>query len=101
MVAAAALIAAARRLEADTSRMIGGGIIFPGNKMEFVANDRLAAPRNADTESALRNELVPFCTRLFDGDNVEIEPLDDPARLGFTIKASGTVPLDKLLSRVE
>jgi hypothetical protein len=101
VVAAAALITAARRLEADTSRMTGGGITFPGNEMEFVANDRLIAPRNADTESALRNELVPFGARLFDGATVEIEPLDDPARLGFTIRASETVTLDKLLSRVE
>lgn len=98
--AAAALIAAARRLEQDTSRMTGGGLTFPGNELEFAANDRLAAPRSAGTESALRNELAAFGGRLFDGADVEVRPLDDPARLGFTLKTADTVPLDTLLSRV-
>ena len=99
--AAAALIAAARRLEQDTSRMTGGGITFRDNEIEFVANDRLAAPRNADTESALRNELAGFGGRFFGGADVEVRPLDDPARLGFTLKTAATVPLDTLLSRIE
>ena len=98
--AAAALIAAARRLEQDTSRMTGGGLTFPGNELEFAANDRLAAPRSAGTESALRNELAGFGGRLFDGADVEVQPLDDPARLGFTLKTADTVPLGTLLSRV-
>ena len=100
-VAAAALIAAARRLEQDTSRMTGGGITFLGNEIEFAANDRLAAPRTADTESALRNELAAFGSRIFEGADVEVQPLDDPARLGFTLKTAEAVPLDALLSTVE
>ncbi|MCY4636707.1 MAG: hypothetical protein OXG04_19770 [Acidobacteria bacterium] len=100
-VAAAALIAAARRLEHDTSRMTGGGIVFPGNEIAFAANDRLAAPRTADTETALRDALVAFGGRLFGGSNVEVQPLDDPARLGLTVKTVGAVPLATLLSRVE
>lgn len=99
--AAAALIAAARRLEQDTSRMTGGGVTFIGNELEFAANDRLAAPQSADTESALRNELAGFAGRLFGGGDVEIQPLDEPARLGFTLKTAETVALDTLLSRVE
>ena len=100
-VAAAALITAARRLEQDTARMTGGGIVFPGNEIEFVANDRLAAPRTADTESTLRNELAAFGSRIFEGADVEVQPLDDPARLGFTLKTAEAVPLDALLSTVE
>jgi hypothetical protein len=99
--AAAALIAAARRLEQDTSRMTGGGIVFPGNEIAFAANDRLTAPRTAETETALRGELAAFGDRLFGGADVEVQPLDDPARLGFTLKTAETVPLDGLLSRVE
>ena len=99
--AAAALIVAARRLQEDTSRMTGGGVKFPGNDLEFVANDRLAAPRIADTESALRNDLAAFGGRLFGGADVEIQALDDPARLGFTLRTEDTVPLDKLLSRLK
>lgn len=100
-VAAAALITAARRLEQDTARMTGGGIVFPGNKIEFASNDRLAAPRTPDTESALREELAAFGGRLFGGVDVEVHPLDNPARLGFTLKTARAVPLDALLSRVE
>ena len=99
--AAAALFTAARRLEQDTSRMTGGGIVFPGNEIAFAANDRLTAPRTADTETALRGELAAFGDRLFGGADVEVQPLDDPARLGFTLKTAETVPLDGLLSRVE
>lgn len=100
-VAAAALIAAARRLEQDTTRMTGGGIAFLADEIEFAANDRLAAPRTADTESALRNELTAFGGRLFGGAHVEVRPLDDTARLGFALKTAATVPLDALSSRVE
>lgn len=100
-VAAAALITAARRLEQDTARMTGGGIVFPGNEIEFASNDRLAAPRTPDTESALREELAAFGDRLFGDADVEVQPLDDPVRLGFSLKTAGTVPLDMLLSRVE
>ncbi len=99
-VAAAALISAARRLEQDTARMTGGGITFPGSEIEFAVNDRLAAPRAPDTETALREELAAFGGRLFGGADLEVQPLDDPARLGFSLKAAGAVPLDTLLSRV-
>ena len=99
--AAGALITAALRLEEDTSRMTGGGITFLGNEIEFVANDRLVAPRTPDTQTALGNELAAFGGRLFGGGDVEVQPLDDPARLGFTLKTAGAVPLDTLLSRLE
>ncbi len=99
--AAAALITAARRLELDTSRMTGGGITFWTNEIEFVANDRLAAPRNADTESALREALAGFGRRLFGGADVEVQPLNDTASLGFSLKTAGMFPLDALLSRVK
>ena len=81
--------------------MTGGGVTFPGNEIEFAANDRLAAPRIADTESALRNELAGFGARLFGGADVEVRPLDDPARLGFSLKTAETITLDTLLSRLE
>ena len=100
-VAAGALLRAARRLEEDTSRMTGGGVTFLGNEIEFAANDRLAAPRTADAETALRKELTAFGGRLFGGADVEVQPLDDPARLGFTLKTGETVALDTLLSRAE
>ena len=89
------------RVVIDRNRMTGGGVTFPGNEIEFTANDRLAAPRNAGTESTLRNELAGFGGRLFGGADVEVQPLGDPARLGFTLKTARAVPLDALLSGVE
>lgn len=99
--AAAALIAAARRLERDTARMTGGGVTFPGGELEFAANDRLAAPRGPDAENALRRELTAFGGRLFGGADVDVRPLADPDRLGFTLKTPGAVPLADLASRLE
>lgn len=100
-IAAAALITAARRLEEDTARMTGGGVTFSGNEIEFVAIDRLTAPRNADTETGLRQELTAFGSRLFGGAEVEVQPLDDETRLGFTLRTTPSIPLDSLLSRVK
>ena len=99
--AAATLIAAARRLEQDTARMTGGGIAFLGNEIEFAANDRLGAPRTAETEAALREALAAFGSRIFGAADVEVRPLDESDRLGFTLNTAGAVPLDTLLSRVE
>ena len=99
--AAAALITASRRLEQDTSRMTGGGVTFRTNEIEFVANDRLAAARSADTESALREALAGFGRRLFGGADVEVQPLNDTASLGFSLKTAGVFPLDALLSRLK
>ena len=99
-VAAAALITAARRLEEDTARMTGGGITFRTSEIEFAANDRLAAPRSADAENVLQNELTEFGSRIF-GADVEIQPLKDATRVGFTLKTAETATLDALLSRVQ
>ena len=98
--AAAALVTAVRRLEEDTSRMTGGGITFAGNEIEFTANDRLAAPRHADAEAALRREIEAFGSRIFAGAQVDIRPLADPARLGFVLGASGPVTADTLAARL-
>jgi hypothetical protein len=100
-VAAMALLTAAHRLEEDTSRMTGGGITFLGNEIEFATNDRLAAPRTADAEIALRKELTAFGGRIFGAADVEVQPVKDPARLGFTVQTAGPLALDTLLSRVE
>lgn len=98
--AAAALVTAARRLQEDTARRSGGGITFPGNELEFAANDRLAAPRHPETEAALRAELTTFGARIFGGADIEVRPSDDPSRLAFTVRTADPVPLDTLLSRV-
>ena len=100
-VAAAALLRAARRLEDDTSRMTGGGVTFLGNEIEFAANDRLAAPRGADAETALRKGLTAFGVRIFGTADIDVHPLDNSDRLGFTVKTVETVTLDMLRSRLQ
>lgn len=98
--AANALITAGRRLEQDTSGLAGGAIAFLGNEMEIVANDRLRAPHTTAAGAALQEALAAFAARIFGRTGFEIEPLADPDRLGFSVKAPGAVSLDTLAFRI-
>ena len=100
-VAANALITAGRRLELDTAHMTGGGVTFPGNEIELVANDRLLTPRTALAEAALHDVLDAFAARIFGRTGFEIHLLADPDRLGFSVKAPGAVSLDTLSFRIK
>ena len=99
--AANALITAGRRLEQATSDLPGGGITFQGNEIEIVANDRLRAPRTPAAGAALHDAVATFAARLFGRTGFEIEPLADPDRLGFSVKARGAVSLDTLAFRIK
>ena len=101
--AAAMLLAAAERLERDTASLAGGGAAFLTGEMAVVANDRLAAPRTAEAETALREGLAPFGARLFDGAAVEIRLLAESDRLGFLLSTSppDATSLAVLSARVE
>ena len=98
--AAGSLLAAAERLERDTSGRSDGGATFLRNEIAAVANDRLTAPRIAGAEAAFREALATFGARLFDRAPVEIRPLDGPGRLGFTLRTADAAPLATLASRV-
>ena len=98
--AAAMLLAAAARLERDTADGGDGGAVFLGSEIAVVGNDRLAAPRTAEAETALRVALAPFGARLFDGAAVEIRVLAESDRLGFTLATGAATSLADLSSRV-
>ncbi len=95
------LVRAAARLEQDTASPADGGATFLGNEIAVVANDRLAAPRTAAAESALVEALVTLGARLFGGAAVDIRPLAESDRLGFTLATGAPASLADLSSRVD
>ena len=98
--AAGALIAAAGRLERDTADLPGGTASFLGNEIAVVANDRLAAPRSDDADSALGEALAVFGVHLFGDAAVEVRPLADSDRRGFAVATSRPAALADLSSRL-
>ena len=99
--AAGLLLAAAERLERDASDLAGGGALFLGSEIAVAANDRLAAPRSAASETTLREALTTFGARVFGVAEVEIRPLDASHRLGFLLSTPDTPGLADLSARVE
>lgn len=99
--AAGILLTAAQRLERDTADLGGGGATFAGSEIAVVANDRLAAPRSAASETTLREALTTLGARVFGVAEVEIRPLDASDRLGFLLSTPDTPGLADLSARVE
>ena len=99
--AAGVLLAAAGRLEQDTSALADGGATFLGSEIAVVANDRLAAPRDEAAATAFRSALAALGARLFGDAAVEFRPFGDADRLGFTLATSAPVSLAELSSRLE
>ena len=98
--AAGILLGAAERLERDTSDLADGRAVFVGNEMAVVANDRLAAPRTADAEAALRDAVVVLGARLFGDAAADVRSLAESDHLGFIVGATNPVSLADLSSRV-
>ena len=98
--AARALLAAAERLERDTAGTGDGAAAFLGNEIAVIANDRLAAPRTAAAEAALREAATSFGARLFGDAAVEVQSLVPSDRLGFIVATSGSASLAELRARV-
>ena len=76
-----------------------GRFAFRGDEVAVVANDRLIAPRTAETEAGFREPVRTLAERLF-GDGVDIRPLSHSDRIGFSLKAAGPASLDTLLARL-
>jgi hypothetical protein len=78
-----------------------GTLKVPGNRLQFFANDRLAAPNDEATWAALEPALRSFLDRLYAGAKYTLtrEP-DLKERLSVRVQADGEVPLDTLLARV-
>jgi hypothetical protein len=64
---------------------LGGRVRFDAGTLELFANDRLAAPNNADTEAAILPVLKPLLRKLYPGRDCRIEREAEP-RARFTLR---------------
>jgi hypothetical protein len=89
---------AAAKLEADPAL---GGIRFRANDLAFRLNDRLLAPNTEATYAAVRDDLQAFLAELYKT-NVALDHKHDAERLfEVRVKATATVRVIDLLSRLE
>ena len=94
--AARILIAAARRLQDETAADDGGPMPFRTDRIEFVVNDRLHAPKTADVERALQAVIEQAARQVFRDARVESSPLADPGRTGVTVRIPDAPPIETL-----
>ncbi len=90
---------AARLMSGDAE--LEGALKVPGNRLEFVANDRLAAPNTDAAYGELEPALKSFLNRLYAGARYTITRETDPKeRLSVRVQAESEVALDTLLARL-
>jgi hypothetical protein len=90
---------AARLMSEDAE--LEGALKVPGNRLQFFANDRLAAPNTDATYAELEPALRSFLDRLYDGAPYTLEREPDPKeRLSVRVRANGEVALETLLARL-
>ncbi len=78
-----------------------GGLRFRTDEFLFRINDRLAAPNNDATFTAVRPELNALCTKLFAGNAFVMASVGTPKQLFSVRITTGTkVDLPTLLARV-
>jgi hypothetical protein len=79
-----------------------GALKVPGNRLQFFANDRLAAPNTDAAYAELEPALKTFLDRLYAGAPYDLAREEDPTeRLTVRVQAQGEVPLDTLLGRLD
>ena len=94
-----ASLKACQRLEAEPS--LEGKTKFRGGDILLVANDRLNASNNAESENALRTELEPVLAKLFAGAKYAIErDADERRRLNLRIRAKTNANAAALLGNL-
>jgi hypothetical protein len=90
---------AAQLMSEDTE--LGGALKLPGNRLEFFANDRLAAPNTDAAYAELQPALDTFLDRLYAGAPYSLARETDPKeRLSVRVQAEGEVGLKTLLARL-
>lgn len=90
---------AAQLMSGDTE--LAGALQVPGNRMEFFANDRLAAPNTDAAYGEIEPALKAFLDRLYAGARYTVTRETDPKeRLSVRVQAEGEVALDTLLARL-
>ncbi len=97
-VARKALIAA-ELMSGDAE--LEGALKFPGNRLQFFANDRLVAPNTDAAYDAIEPALRTFLNRLYAGAPYTLVRESDPKeRLSVWAESAGEVPLNTLLERL-
>ena len=90
---------AAELLRADAE--LEGALKLPGNRVEFFANDRLAAPNTDSAYAEIAPALKVFLDKLYAGAKYTSTRETDPKeRLTVRVQAEGEVPLETLLARL-
>jgi hypothetical protein len=90
---------AARLMSEDAE--LEGALRVPGNRLQFFANDRLAAPNTDAAYAELEPALRSFLERLYGGAQYTLQREPDPKeRLSVRVQTDGEVALDTLLARV-
>jgi len=78
-----------------------GALQLPGNRLQFFANDRLAAPNTDAAYAEIEPALKTFLARLYAGARYSCTRETDPReRLSVRVQADGEVPLQTLLARL-
>lgn len=97
--AARAALNACQRLESETN--LGDRLHFDGQNIELFVNDRLLAPNNEATRTAVEAELRIFFDNLFGGADYAISFNSDPRRLfAVSVKASRRFSVSSLLQNL-
>jgi hypothetical protein len=93
------LLHAGRLLETDPA--LSGPVRFLGNRIEYIADDRLLAPNRVETLTALRPALDRFLTTLSAGAGWSVTQETDP-RARFEVLAPTPAPatLETLVERL-
>lgn len=90
---------AAQLMSGDTE--LEGALKVPGNRLQFFANDRLAAPNTDAAYGEIEPALRTFLNRLYAGARYTVTREADPKeRLSVRVQTEGEVPLDTLLARL-
>jgi len=90
---------AAQLMSADAE--LEGTLQLPGNRLEFFANDRLAAPNTDAVYAELEPALKTFLNRLYAGARYTLARETDPKeRLSVRVQTESEVSLETLLARL-
>jgi len=98
--AVASALGYCRRIEEEPA--LEGKVRFRGDEALIVINDRLTAPNDEETFSALRPALEALGRRLFGTTNVMIEKESDARRrFGVRIRVDETLTTEALLNNLQ
>lgn len=93
------VLTAAQLLEDDPS--LAGRLRFRTDELKLFANDRLLAPNDPATLTALRPAFDTLTGALYGDARCEVVPEKDPRnRLGVSVTTAGAPPVAQLLARL-